>query len=254
MVATAAAVAEEQVAAPAAAPSSVEILREHILHGMVLRPGMRVAEIGFGRGWFVFRAAEAVGAHGVVYATDIDPEAIAALRPELAHMNPAAGRVELRLVRDPRDTGLDDLPDNDLDVISMIDSLCFDTHEPAEHNVEYLHRLLRLLRPRGRLVHHMDCRCEVDPDTVAAQFVAAGFSPVERMAPPPAGATADPTSPCVTAAAVRRHDFIGVFRKPRSRLGDGALTVAMRPRRTDRSRTQSYGRIPRRRRRAGLTH
>jgi ubiquinone/menaquinone biosynthesis C-methylase UbiE len=39
-------------------------------------PGKRVADIGAGSGWFTVRAARRVGAGGVVYAVDINPESI----------------------------------------------------------------------------------------------------------------------------------------------------------------------------------
>jgi SAM-dependent methyltransferase len=39
-------------------------------------PGKTVADIGAGSGWFTMRAARRVGAGGVVYAVDINPESI----------------------------------------------------------------------------------------------------------------------------------------------------------------------------------
>src|SRR2546430_4194719 len=39
-------------------------------------PGKNVADIGAGSGWFTVRAAQKTGANGVVYAVDINPEAI----------------------------------------------------------------------------------------------------------------------------------------------------------------------------------
>ena len=41
-----------------------------------IAPGKAVADIGAGSGWFTVRAATRVGAGGVVYAVDINPEAI----------------------------------------------------------------------------------------------------------------------------------------------------------------------------------
>jgi ubiquinone/menaquinone biosynthesis C-methylase UbiE len=41
-----------------------------------IAPGKSVADIGAGSGWFTVRAARRVGASGVVYAVDINPEAI----------------------------------------------------------------------------------------------------------------------------------------------------------------------------------
>jgi ubiquinone/menaquinone biosynthesis C-methylase UbiE len=41
-----------------------------------IAPGKSVADIGAGSGWFTVRAARRVGAGGVVYAVDINPEAV----------------------------------------------------------------------------------------------------------------------------------------------------------------------------------
>src|SRR5437667_12617234 len=40
-----------------------------------ISPGKAVADIGAGSGWFTVRAARRVGAGGLVYAVDINPEA-----------------------------------------------------------------------------------------------------------------------------------------------------------------------------------
>src|SRR5579863_1991366 len=39
-------------------------------------PGKSVADIGAGSGWFTVRAARRVGGNGLVYAVDINPEAV----------------------------------------------------------------------------------------------------------------------------------------------------------------------------------
>jgi SAM-dependent methyltransferase len=41
-----------------------------------IRPGKTVADVGAGSGWFTVRAARRVGETGVVYAVDINPEAV----------------------------------------------------------------------------------------------------------------------------------------------------------------------------------
>jgi SAM-dependent methyltransferase len=43
---------------------------------LAIAPGKGVADIGAGSGWFTVRAARRVGASGMVYAVDINPEAI----------------------------------------------------------------------------------------------------------------------------------------------------------------------------------
>jgi cyclopropane fatty-acyl-phospholipid synthase-like methyltransferase len=43
---------------------------------LVIAPGKTVADIGAGSGWFTVRAARRVGEAGIVYAVDINPDAI----------------------------------------------------------------------------------------------------------------------------------------------------------------------------------
>lgn len=45
---------------------------ERVLEALALRPGLVVADVGSGGGYFAFRLAEAVGSNGKVYACDID--------------------------------------------------------------------------------------------------------------------------------------------------------------------------------------
>lgn len=199
---------------PPRAPAQVDVMRRAVLAGLGLRPGMVLAEIGLGRGWFVLRAREPLGRQGRIYATDVDREAIDFMRRRLPRMNPDASPVELRLCRHPRDTGLDDLADDSVDVITMIDSLCFDGTMPHDDDVAYLRRFHRILRPGGRLVHHMDCGCRVTPEAVTALFVEAGFTPnagtIEIRAP---REPLDPTWACRRGPERARDLFVGVYGK-----------------------------------------
>ncbi len=47
-----------------------------VMDTLGIMPGKTVADIGAGSGWFTVRAARRVGAGGVVYAVDINPESI----------------------------------------------------------------------------------------------------------------------------------------------------------------------------------
>jgi SAM-dependent methyltransferase len=187
--------------------AAVNELRQGVLRELHAEPGMRVADIGLGRGWFVSRVAEAVGPQGVVYATDIDPEAVRAMGQMPRH--PQGGEISARLCRDPRDTGLDDLPENHLDAILMVDSLCFDQPASRDRDVAYLRKVARVLRPGGRLIHHMDCHCGVEPEAVLRLFADAGFAVAAAADMPPT----TPPSICRTEAERRRAAFIPVLRK-----------------------------------------
>lgn len=148
-----------------------------ILSGLDLRPGMRVADIGAGQGLLAIPIAEAVGPSGMVYATDIDPDALRLLEQRAtARESPAMGRIETRLVPSPRATALDDLPEGSLDRILMINVFGFGPH-PRDETTAFLGRFLRLLRPGGRLIHHQDWLrpIEYDRDGAVDLFVEAGF-------------------------------------------------------------------------------
>jgi SAM-dependent methyltransferase len=58
--------------------------RHDILAALNLRPGMRVADVGAGTGFFSLMFARAVGDGGRVYAVDISPEFISAIQDRAA--------------------------------------------------------------------------------------------------------------------------------------------------------------------------
>ncbi len=49
---------------------------DRVMDILGVAPGKAVADIGAGSGWFTVRAAKRVGARGVAYAVDINPEAV----------------------------------------------------------------------------------------------------------------------------------------------------------------------------------
>jgi len=63
-----------------------------VLSRLSLIPGMRVADLGSGLGYFTFRLAAAVGGSGVVYAVDTDAE----LREEIGKQARARGLRNIR--------------------------------------------------------------------------------------------------------------------------------------------------------------
>jgi cyclopropane fatty-acyl-phospholipid synthase-like methyltransferase len=50
---------------------------QRVMDILGIQEGAHVADIGAGSGWFSVRAAKRVGSNGIVYAVDINPEAIA---------------------------------------------------------------------------------------------------------------------------------------------------------------------------------
>jgi SAM-dependent methyltransferase len=109
---------------------------------------------------------------------------------------------------------LDDLPDGHVDVVLMVDSLCFDGRGSRQRDVEYLRRFLRILRPGGRFVHHMDCRCEVSVGAIDELLSDAGFTRREPLDVSPDPKRVDPSWLCQTQLQRKRHAWLGVFQKP----------------------------------------
>jgi predicted methyltransferase len=120
------------------APSPVDLDRrpERVIAALGVRPGGRVADVGAGRGYLTLRLADAVGPTGRVVATDIDDDALAALRAR------APANVVVRKVA-PDDPGLE--PGAfDLILLSEVDQYLPD-------RVAFLVRVRAALAPGGRV-------------------------------------------------------------------------------------------------------
>ncbi len=111
------------------------------LAALELKPGMVVADIGAGSGYYTSRMSKLVGATGKVYATDIQPGMIELLNRRiqsegLANVTPILGGMD-----DPK------LPPNSIDLAIMVDVY----HELQTPQV-FLQRLREVFKPGGRLV------------------------------------------------------------------------------------------------------
>ena len=106
-----------------------------------LKPGMTVADIGAGVGYYSFRFAAKVGPSGKVFATDLQPEMLRLLRQRLdrakiANIEPVLGsETESKL------------PDESIDMVVLVDVY----HEFSEPR-KMLASIRKALKPDGRLV------------------------------------------------------------------------------------------------------
>lgn len=112
---------------------------ETVLSKLALAPDAIVADIGCGPGVFSLRFARAAS-RGVVYAVDVEPKQLDALREQLL-----TGRFE-NIVPVLASYSTPHLPPNSCDLIFIAD-----TYHHIDDRVEYMHRLLRVLRRGGRL-------------------------------------------------------------------------------------------------------
>lgn len=111
------------------------------LDALGLQPGMVVADIGAGSGYYASRMAKRVGPGGRVYATDIQQGMIDLLERRIRVEGLANVTTVLGGMDDPR------LPPNSIDLAIMVDVY----HELQQPQL-FLQRLKGTFKPGGRLV------------------------------------------------------------------------------------------------------
>lgn len=144
---------------------------EAVLDTIGVTPGMRVGEIGAGRGRYVVHVAKRVGADGLVYANDIDSEKLSYLehrceRDSLTNIVTILGRETNPC-----------FPEGKIDLVYVINS-----YHHFDKPVELLERTRPALKPEGRLViveHDPEKLSHGDhnrsKETVISQVTEAGF-------------------------------------------------------------------------------
>ena len=115
---------------------------DEVVAALGLRPGQTACDVGAGPGYFTLRLARAVGATGRVYAVDVEPKILDALRERLG----ASGLRNVTPVLALADDAL--LPAAACDVILIVDTYHHFPDRPA-----YLRRLAGALRPGGRIAN-----------------------------------------------------------------------------------------------------
>jgi len=117
-----------------------ELQPQRILTLLGVKAGSSVADIGAGGGWMTVRAAKRVGPDGVVFAEDINPEAIKTIRERAEREHLPQVRTVLGEPDDPK------LPANSVDAVVILDAY----HEIA-HTDRLLHNLIPALKPGAKL-------------------------------------------------------------------------------------------------------
>jgi ubiquinone/menaquinone biosynthesis C-methylase UbiE len=106
-----------------------------------VKPGMTVADVGAGDGWFSFYLAERVGSTGRVIAEDIDAQALKVVRERCAQERVSNVSVLVGGMEDPK------LPAGTVDVALMVNVL-----SALGNAKNFLGNLAKGLKPDGRLV------------------------------------------------------------------------------------------------------
>jgi ubiquinone/menaquinone biosynthesis C-methylase UbiE len=140
---------------------------------LAIGPGKKVADIGAGSGWFTVRAARRVGDTGMVYAIDINPEAV-------RYVDDRAHKEKLHNVK----TVLSKADDPSLPAAAIDSVLMLKTYHEVENPVVLLENLRASLRP-GAMVGIIDRNGNgenhgVSRDVVLREASQAGYKLVEQ--------------------------------------------------------------------------
>ena len=119
---------------------------EKILDVIKMREGMKTGEAGASYGYFTFKMSKRVGNKGLVFANDIDKNALTQIDERCKAEKITNIITVLGVVEDPL------FPEKDLDMVVVFDCL-FEFSEPAG----WMRNTRKYLKPAGRLVI-------VDPD------------------------------------------------------------------------------------------
>jgi predicted methyltransferase len=113
---------------------------EQVMDALQIAEDSVVADLGAGGGWFTIRLARRVGAHGLVYAEDVQRLMIEAIARRVQR----EGLTNVKTVLGEYDDPFPGLPANALDAVLIVDAF----HE-MENPVVLLRNVGRALKPSG---------------------------------------------------------------------------------------------------------
>ena len=148
-----------------------------VVEALALKPGLTVADLGSGSGYFTRRFIEAVTETGKVYAVDVEPEMLKYTEESIIHMH-RSYTAEFILAR----------PDNPKLPYESIDILFVcNTYHHLDERTKYFSDTMSSLKPRGRVAiidfYHDERSGElgfpkdhlVPRETVIAELTDAGY-------------------------------------------------------------------------------
>lgn len=148
-----------------------------VVEALGLKPGMAVADLGSGSGYFTRRFVEAVTESGMVYAIDVEQEMLTYTKESLVHLHiPFTAEFILARSDSPK------LPADSVDLIFVCN-----TYHHLENRATYFSNVKSALKPGGRVAivdfyhddrsgplgfpkHHL-----VPRDTVVTEMTQAGY-------------------------------------------------------------------------------
>jgi predicted methyltransferase len=155
-------------------PGRAEALQiDRVMEVLGVRPGVAVADVGAGSGWFSVRAARMVGESGVVYAIEINREYVSHIEERAKREGLSNIKVILGKTDDPL------LEPRSVDVVLLLKTY-HELHEP----LALMRKLRTAMRPGGTLgVIDRNGRGDdhgIDADTVVREVDRVGFDLVAR--------------------------------------------------------------------------
>lgn len=150
-----------------------------VLAAVGVVPGMTVADLGAGTGYFSVRLGRAVGAAGQVLALDVEPKLVEYMKARAQREKLPQMKAVLVPPDDPK------LPEHGVDLVLIVD-----TWHHLDDRLHYLGKIARGLSARGRVavidfkkgelpVGPPDAH-KLAPDAVAAELTEAGWTVTGR--------------------------------------------------------------------------
>jgi len=150
-----------------------------VVQALRIRPGMRIADLGAGTGYFIRYLSAAVAENGTVFAIEVEPNLLVHLRQRAETERTRNVVPMLASADNPR------LPGGMIDCVLIVDTL-----HHIDDRVDYLRRLRHALRRDGRVAvidFKKDAAVTVGPplehrldrEQVVAEFRRAGYQLVD---------------------------------------------------------------------------
>ncbi len=113
---------------------------DRVMDRLGIRPGLRVADIGAGDGYYAVRVARRLGPEATIYAQDVEPDYLKRLEVRLQREQIRGVALVLGAQRDPK------LPPASIDV-----AILSHMYHEVENPFEFLYRLRSALAPGARI-------------------------------------------------------------------------------------------------------
>lgn len=114
---------------------------EAMVDALKFREGEVVADIGVGSGYVARKISKRIGATGVIYGVDIQPEMLDVLAKRMAMFRITNVKGVLGEITDPK------LPPESCDTMIMVD-----VYHEFDHPFEMIEAMVKALKPGGRIV------------------------------------------------------------------------------------------------------